>query len=78
MTTDTREPTHEIETTFTAEEARTIETLRLRCQADHDLFSQRELAHLRFLRWRIASGRLRTTAGRAGARGPAGDHEITG
>jgi hypothetical protein len=58
MTTDTHESTDT--TTFTPEEAQALEALRTRYQADHDLFAPRELAHLRFLRWRVGTGRLRT------------------
>jgi hypothetical protein len=60
MTADTHESTEITESTFTAEEARALEALHIRYQADHDLFSSRELARLRFLRWRAGTGRLRT------------------
>lgn len=35
-----------------------LQRLRVRYQQDHDLFSGREFAHLRFLRWLHRSGRL--------------------
>jgi len=34
------------------------ESLRYRFHEDHDRWSERELAHLRFLRWLAESGRL--------------------
>jgi hypothetical protein len=60
MSTDTHEPTKTTEATFTADEAKALEMLQNRYQTDHDLFSPRELAHLRFLRWRVVTGRLWT------------------
>jgi hypothetical protein len=48
----------------TAEEAATAELtrawqgLRNRYLQDQDLFTARELAHLRFLRWLVRTGRL--------------------
>jgi hypothetical protein len=60
MTTDTPESPQIAETTFSADEARVLEALQSRYRNDHDIFSPRELAHLRFLRWSVDSGRLRT------------------
>jgi hypothetical protein len=46
------------DTTFTHEEACALEALRIRYGEDHDLFSIRERAHLRFLRWGVRTGRF--------------------
>jgi hypothetical protein len=43
---------------FTRDQWRSIERLRLRYQRAHDFWSERELAHLRFLRWLVLTGRL--------------------
>jgi hypothetical protein len=44
--------------TFSAPEWRALAALHARFQEGHDLFSERELAHLRFLRWLREEGRL--------------------
>jgi hypothetical protein len=46
------------EEAVTAELTRTWQALRNRYQEDQDLFTARELAHLRFLRWLVRTGRL--------------------
>ena len=51
-----RAPTEEACTT---EQARAWQALRIRYREDQDLFTARELAHLRFLRWLVRTGRLR-------------------
>jgi hypothetical protein len=43
---------------FTHEERQALRTLRERYQHDHDLFSARELARLRILRWLYVTGRV--------------------
>jgi hypothetical protein len=43
---------------LTTEERRTLDALRERYRGDRDLFSARELARLRFVRWLVQSGRL--------------------
>jgi hypothetical protein len=58
MTTTIHHSTALAESTFTESEARALEALRLRFQQDHDLFSPREWAHIRFLRWLVSTGRL--------------------
>ena len=45
-------------TTLTPAERHTLRVLRARYQQDRDLFSERERAHLRFLRWLYETGRL--------------------
>ena len=45
-------------TVFGAREWRTLCALRMRYRQDRDLFNDRELAHLRFLRWLSQTGRL--------------------
>lgn len=42
---------------FTADEMARITALRRRYEQDQDLFSDREVAHLRFQRWLVAMGR---------------------
>lgn len=42
---------------FTVEETARLTALRRRCEQDQDIFSDRELAHLCFLRWLVAMGR---------------------
>ena len=59
MRTEIHQPGVRVETRFTLEEMRDLEGLRGRYQRDHDLFSERELAHLRFLRWCLHAGYLR-------------------
>jgi hypothetical protein len=46
------------ETTFTDEQARALEILRIHYLDDRDLFEPRERAHLRFLRWLYETGRV--------------------
>jgi hypothetical protein len=41
-----------------SEERHALHTLRERYQHDHDFFSARELARLRFLRWLYETGRV--------------------
>ena len=43
---------------FTHQELAHLEVLRRRYQQDQDLFSEAELARLRFLRWMRETGRL--------------------
>ena len=43
---------------FSADEWRVLNALRENYQQERDLFSARELAHLRFLHWLHHSGRL--------------------
>jgi hypothetical protein len=43
---------------FTAEELAALCTLRRRYREGRDAWSARELAHLRFVRWRYQIGRL--------------------
>jgi hypothetical protein len=45
-------------TTFSPAEQQALETLRASYPRDPDLFSEKERAHLRFLRWLYQSGRL--------------------
>jgi hypothetical protein len=44
--------------TFTPAQWRVLHTLRAHYRQDHDLFSERERAHLYFLRWLCHTGRL--------------------
>jgi hypothetical protein len=46
------------EACFTDQELARLSALRRRFQQDQDLFSERELARLRFLRWMCETGRL--------------------
>jgi len=59
-------PTDDI---FTSEERSALQRLRARYQQSADLLTERELAHLRFLRWLAHSGRLAEDGGRATAEG---------
>jgi hypothetical protein len=43
---------------FTTQERRALRLLRARYRQDHDLCTQRERAHLRFMRWLCQTGRL--------------------
>jgi hypothetical protein len=43
---------------FTVQEMNRLQSLRERYQQDHDLFSEPEMARLRFLRWMRETGRL--------------------
>jgi hypothetical protein len=43
----------------TRAEVRHLMKLRDRFGVDHDLFDQRELARLRFVRWLVRTGRVR-------------------
>lgn len=43
---------------FTRREWEALRTLRLRYQEDHDHFSSRERARLRFVRWLRETGRI--------------------
>ncbi|HEX8918332.1 MAG TPA: hypothetical protein VF898_07505 [Chloroflexota bacterium] len=58
MTTNIQHPVTPADVTFTDQETRALEALRTRFQQDHDLLSERERAHLRFLRWLVDSGRV--------------------
>jgi hypothetical protein len=44
--------------TFSTSERRALRALRARYQQNRDLFSTRELAYLRFLRWLYRTGQL--------------------
>ncbi len=57
-TMNTHESTEIAETTFTDEQARALEILRIRYLEDRDLFDPQERAHLRFLRWLARTERL--------------------
>jgi hypothetical protein len=50
---------HGASSAFTPAECLALATARTRYQDHHDLFSERELAHLRFLRWLRQTNRLR-------------------
>jgi hypothetical protein len=58
---------------YTADEWRALQSLRLRYQEGRDLWSERELAHLRFVRWLAQNGRQAEDGGPAavGARAAA-------
>ena len=43
---------------FNVAEAQALHALRARYQQDRDLFSERERAHLHFLRWLYQTGRV--------------------
>ncbi|MGO8946961.1 MAG: hypothetical protein ACLQUY_04715 [Ktedonobacterales bacterium] len=43
---------------YTSEEWHSLRRLRDRCQENRDLWTERELAHLRFVRWLAQTGRL--------------------
>jgi hypothetical protein len=47
---------------FTSAEKRALRALRARYRQDADLFSDRERAHLHFLRWFYRTGRFGETA----------------
>ena len=57
-------PTYDI---FTLEERSALQRLRARYQQSADLLTERELAHLRFLRWLAQTGRLAEDGGPAAA-----------
>lgn len=44
--------------TYTPEQWSALQRLRVRYQQSADLWDERELAHLRFLRWLVQTGRL--------------------
>jgi hypothetical protein len=46
------------EEAVSAVQTRAWQALRNRYREDQDLFTARELAHLRFLRWLVRTGRL--------------------
>lgn len=56
MTTETTTTTKT--SSFTSVERSALQALRARYRQDHDLFSTRELAQLRFFRWLHETGRL--------------------
>jgi hypothetical protein len=58
MTTNTDVSKAATHTATTLEWPAALYTLRARYGESRDLFSPREMAHLRFLRWLIQSGRL--------------------
>lgn len=43
---------------FTIEEQQALQSLRQRCDPNHDCFTRREYARLCFLRWLYRTGRL--------------------
>jgi hypothetical protein len=43
---------------FTVREREAFIALRIRYQQSHDLLDERELAHLRFIRWLCQTGRI--------------------
>lgn len=51
-------PTERSAVTFTPSEISLLLALRARCRRDHDELDERELAHLRFLRFLYQTGRL--------------------
>jgi hypothetical protein len=55
MTTETATDTA---TTLTAAEKRALRTIRNRYREDRDIFSERELTKLRFIKWLVQNGRL--------------------
>ena len=57
-------PTHD---TFTPVEWSALQRLHARYQLSADLLTERELAHLRFLRWLAQTGRLAEDGGPAAA-----------
>jgi hypothetical protein len=57
--------------TFTVEEWCALQWLRARHQQSADLLTERELAHLRFLRWLAQSGLLVEDGGPTAAEGDA-------
>ena len=57
MTTQTSTPMTAT-TTFTADQRRALRALRERYRQGRDLFSDHEMARLRFLRWLYQGGRL--------------------
>ena len=58
MMTTTHEPAAIADTAFTVEQARALEAMRSRFREHHDLFTRRELARLRFLRWLVRTARV--------------------
>lgn len=56
MTTRTTQTTATID--LTGEEQKALAALRARYDESQDVFSRRELASLRFLRWLVRTGRL--------------------
>ncbi len=53
-----RHPISQREISFNSEQMRTLTALRALYQEHHGLFTQRELAHLRFVHWLYRSGKL--------------------
>ena len=51
-------PTTDVTLMFSADEWHALNALRERYKQQRDLFSARELAHLRFMRWLSHTGRL--------------------
>jgi hypothetical protein len=49
---------HNLPTPFSDQERLAFQTLRARYEEDHDRFTERERARLRFLRWLHEAGRL--------------------
>ncbi|HZS88512.1 MAG TPA: hypothetical protein VFE42_13635 [Chloroflexota bacterium] len=64
MTTQAASP--DIASPFAPDEWQRLQTMRMRYQQDHDLFSPREMERLRFMRWLHHSGRLASSADAAG------------
>jgi hypothetical protein len=57
MTTNTRVTASITKLADTAEDTAALVALRARYRESRDLFSPREMAHLRFLRWLVQTGR---------------------
>ena len=54
----TQKPASGFRLMFTACEREAFLALRTRYQQSHDLLDERELAHLRFIRWLCQTGRI--------------------
>lgn len=54
----TQAPATAATSSFTAQEWRSLCALRERYARHRDLFAARDIAHLRFLRWLVQTGRL--------------------
>jgi hypothetical protein len=58
MNSPTPHPIPPPEITFNSEQLLTLSALRALYQEQHGFFTQRELAHLRFVRWLYRTGKL--------------------
>jgi hypothetical protein len=58
MTTPIQHSPTPVETSFSDEETRALEAVRVRFGQDHDVLSAQERERLRFVRWLIQTGRL--------------------